>query len=124
MQTITLPYHIQDGDNIMKKELTISPSLLREPYSKESLFVIQIKGNSMEPKIQDDALVIADLSQRLTNHGDTFIVEYDKKLWIKEVKIEDDRCYFVSINPDYADLIYSADDVRVVAKALLSFTQL
>ena len=45
-------------------------------------------------------------------------------MWIKKAKIIDNKEYFVSINPDFAHLVYEKKDTRIIAKTILTFTNL
>jgi phage repressor protein C with HTH and peptisase S24 domain len=98
--------------------------LLKEPYSLESLFVIQVDGKSMQALINDKALVIADLSQKEFEDEKIFLVYKDNRMWIKKALIKENKELFVSINPDFAHLVYEKEDVRIIAKAVLTFTSL
>lgn len=121
MPLITLEYvDTLDADN-EKKVLNFSTSLLKEPVNKSSLFVIQVDGKSMQPVIKDRTLVVADLSQKELQDGGIYLVYYDNKMWIKQAKEKLSGMTLVSINEEYSHLVYKAEDVRVVAKAVLSF---
>lgn len=75
----------------------------------------------MQPAIKDRALVVADLSQKELKDGGVYLVYYDNKMWIKQAKEKLSGITLVSINEEYSHLVYKAEDVRVVAKAVLSF---
>ena len=124
MNTIKLEYHQEIDLKIVKKELEFSKDLLKQPYALESLFVIQVDGKSMQPHINDKALVVADLSQKEFEDEAIFLVYKDEKMWIKKAKIIDNEEYFVSINPDFSHLVYKKEETRIIAKALLTFTNL
>lgn len=124
MGIITLEYHQEINGKIIKKELSFSESLLTKNYKLESLFVIQVDGKSMEPRINDKALVVADLSQKEFKNEEIFLVYKDDKMWIKKAKTVDNQDFFISINPNFAHLIYKKEDSRIIAKALLTFTNL
>jgi phage repressor protein C with HTH and peptisase S24 domain len=119
---ITLDYvDTLDGDN-EKKVLQFSADLLPEPVNIGSLFVIKVDGESMQPVIQDRALVIADLSQATVEDKGIYLVYKDHRMWIKQAKQEDAGMTFVSINTAFSHLVYNETEVRVVAKAVLSFS--
>lgn len=64
MARITLEYvDVLDGKN-EKNILEFSTDLLKNPINEQSLFVSRVDGESMQPVIQDRALVVADLSQK------------------------------------------------------------
>lgn len=124
MNTIKLEYHQEIDLKIVKKELEFSKDLLKKTYALESLFVIQVDGKSMQPHINDKALVVADLSQKEFENKGIFLVYKDDKMWIKKALIIDEKEFFVSINPDFSHLVYKKEDSRIVAKAILTFTNL
>jgi hypothetical protein len=45
-------------------------------------------------------------------------------MWIKKASMIENKEYFVSMNQGYEHLIYASSEVRIVAKALLTFTAL
>jgi phage repressor protein C with HTH and peptisase S24 domain len=124
MDKITLEYHQDINGKIQKKELEFSKYLLKTTYTLESLFVIQVDGKSMEPFISDKALVIADLSQKKFENEKIFLIYKDNKMWIKKALIKENEELFVSINPDFVHLVYKKEDVRIIARAVLTFTSL
>lgn len=124
MNTIKLEYHQEIAGKIQKKELEFSKDLLKTPYNISSLFVIQVDGKSMQTLINDKALVVADLSQKEFEDEAIFLVYKDDRMWIKKAKIIDEKEYFVSINPDFSHLVYKKEETRIIAKALLTFTNL
>lgn len=124
MNTIKLEYHQEIAGKIQKKELEFSKELLQTSYNLTSLFVTQVDGKSMQPLIFHKALVVADLSQKEFEDEAIFLVYKDEKMWIKKAKIIDKEEYFVSINPDFSHLVYKKEETRIIAKALLTFTNL
>ena len=124
MNTIKLEYNQEINGKVEKKELEFSKDLLKSPYKLESLFVIQVDGKSMQPLINDKALVVADLSFKEFGNDGIFLVYKDNKMWIKKAKTIDNKEYFVSINPDFSHLIYKKEESRIIAKAILTFTSL
>jgi phage repressor protein C with HTH and peptisase S24 domain len=124
MNTIKLEYHQEINKKLEKKELLFSKDLLKHPYTLESLFVIQVDGKSMQPLINDKALVVADLSFKEFENDGIFLVYKDDRMWIKKAKIIDNKECFISINPDFAHLVYEKNDTRIIAKAMLTFTNL
>lgn len=122
MSLISLDYSEIINENVVDKKLEFSKYLLKEPYSLESLFVSKVEGKSMEPVINNESLVVADLKQNKFIDESIFLVYYENRMWIKKSKIIDGKEYFVSINKDYSHLVYKKDDVRIIAKVLLTFT--
>jgi phage repressor protein C with HTH and peptisase S24 domain len=118
---ITLEYtDIFDNNKI--KKLQFSKHLIKTPFNKKSLFAVIVDGKSMEPVISHQALIIADLSKKELEDEKIYLVYFDNKMWVKRYKIEDKT--FISINPKFTHLIYKQKDVHLVAKVLLTFTNL
>jgi phage repressor protein C with HTH and peptisase S24 domain len=124
MNTITLEYFEQKKDQFEKQELVFSSSLIKSSFELQSLFVIKVEGHSMEPLIQNNSLVVADLSQKEFEGNAIFLVYKNDRMWIKKAALIDNQKYFVSLNHGYEHLVYPLDEVRVVAKVLLTFTSL
>lgn len=123
MAVMTLEYvDVLDGRN-EKKVLTFSKSLLEAAVNEKSLFVVRVDGESMQPAIQDRALVVADLSQKNVQDQGIYLVQYENRMWIKQAKREEGKMTFVSINPAFSHLVYDAEQVRVVARVLLAFSR-
>lgn len=118
---IDLDYSEIVGDEVISRRLTFSSHLIKRDFRVESLFVSKVDGRSMEPLIDDRALVIADISQRDFSDGDIYLIYKDNAMWIKQAFVADGERFFISINPDYKHLQYRFDDCRVVATVLLSF---
>lgn len=124
MERISLDYtDLLDGQN-EKKVLEFSADLLPQDVNRDSLFVIRVDGASMEPKIRDRALVVADLSRRELEDGGVYLVYEGERLWIKQASNDEGCMRFISVNPAFAHLVYTEEQVRVVAKAVLSFNRL
>lgn len=125
MHIISLTY-IDTTQNNQEKTLSFSADLLKESYTESSLFVSKVNGQSMQPTIFHDALVVADLSNKQIQDEKIYLVNYENNMWIKQAQYDDatDSFTFNSINPDYAHLIYDQKAVYVIAKVLLTFTPL
>ena len=119
MENIKLEY-IDIFDDNKSKELLFSAFLIKETYTLNSLFALQVDGESMQPVINHKAVIVADLSNKKLIENGVYIVYYENKMWIKKYKNEE----FISINPDYSHLVYKKQSVHVVAKAILTFTNL
>ena len=83
--------------------------------------MIKVDGKSMQPVIGDRTLVVADLSQEIVEDKGIYLVYKEDKMWIKQAKKEARGMTFVSINEVFSHLVYEEINVRVVARAILSF---
>ena len=119
MNNIKLEYQDYFDEN-KNKSLEFSSDLIKEPYNLKSLMALKVDGKSMQPVINDKALVVADLSQKELLNASIYLVYKDNRMWIKKYDLENET--FVSINKDFAHLVYDLKDVHLVAKVLLTFT--
>lgn len=121
MDTITLDYTDVFDEN-KAKSLVFSKHLLNDTFIEKSLFALIVDGKSMEPVINDRAVVVADLSQKELINGKIYLVYYENKMWVK--KYDKNKNIFLSINPEFSHLVYEADSVHIVSRVLLTFTSL
>lgn len=76
----------------------------------------------MQPLIKDRAVIVMDLSQKKLIGEDIYVVHYESKMWVKKFSSKDGT--FVSINPDFTHLVYKKDEVNIVGKVIITFTNL
>ncbi len=105
-----------DGNPIDR--IAIPSRLLSFPASEA--FLVQAKGNSMAPRIEDGDLVIARRTNSVDN-GRVVVCVNDGEALIKKLQIEPDRCILVSANTEHA-AFSAASDFRIVGevKAVMS----
>lgn len=118
MQNIQLHY-TDIFDSNKQKELTFSKDLLPHKYGEKSLFALIVDGESMQPLIQNRAVVVCDLSLKELEDEAIYILYYGEKMWIKKYKQKDET--FISINPNYSHLVYKKEDIYLVGKVLADF---
>lgn len=123
MENIVLIYQDVFDEN-KEKTLEFSKYLLEEEVNKDSLFVLRVDGESMQPVINHKALVVADLSKKQLEDESIYIAYYENRLWIKKAVLKQKEFYLVSINKKFSHLVYKASEVHIVAKVLLTFTKL
>lgn len=121
MDTITLEYTDVFDEN-KSKELVFSKHLLKEGFGEDSLLAILVDGKSMEPVINDRAVIVADLSQKELEDDKIYLVYYENKMWVKSYEKKADT--FISINPSFSQLVYKRSEVHIVARVVLTFTNL
>lgn len=121
MDTITLEYTDVFDENKTKK-LSFSKHLIKQTFNENSLFSLIVDGKSMQPVIKDKAVIVVDLSQKELIDEAIYVLQYEGKMWVKRYDLEKES--FISINPDFSHLIYKKDEVYIIGKALLTFTNL
>ena len=111
-------------DNNKEKKLEFSENLLLSSYNVKSLFALKVDGESMQPVINDKALIVSDLSQKNIENESIYVVYNAGRMWVKKAIIDKNLTTFVSINKKFAHLIFNEKDTRVIGKVLLTFTNL
>ncbi len=93
----------------------------------ESLRILRVRGNSMEPELSDGDRIVVDVSRRLPATGETFVLWDGIGLVVKRVEVargdavDDDeppRLRLISANPDYAPYSCLARDAHILGKVL------
>lgn len=112
--------------NLQNQELQLSFSkhLLCKNTNEKSLFVMEIQGSSMEPLVLNKSLVILDLSKKELILDSLFLIALNNEVYIKKYIIKNKKEMFVSINESYKDMFFMKKDIRVIAKAVLTFSRL
>ena len=121
MSIINLEYTDVFDDKKIKK-LTFSKHLLNSHFKEESLFALLVDGKSMQPVINHKAVIVADLSNKELEDEKIYLLYYGNKMWVKKYSLKNKNFY--SINPDFSHLVYKEDEVHIVAKVLITFTNL
>jgi len=121
METISLEY-IDVFDENRSKDLVFSKHLIKEPFKESSLFANLVDGKSMQPLIKDRAVIVVDISNREFVDEGIYLLYYEQKMWVK--KYDMGKQIFYSINPEFSHLVYKQDEVHLVGKVLLTFTNL
>ncbi|TNJ40502.1 S24 family peptidase [Phaeobacter sp. B1627] len=89
-----------------------------------TLSVISVRGDSMEPDLNDGDLVLIDLANTDLADGKIYAVQYSGNLFVKRVQyIPGDTVRLVSRNAQYAPIEIKtpeADGVRVVGRVVAS----
>ena len=96
--------------------------MINKDFVQTSLFALLVDGKSMQPVINDRAVIVVDLSQKELLDNDIYVLHYEAKMWVK--KYDSKNQTFVSINSDFSHLVYKKDDVHTVGKVLITFTNL
>lgn len=119
MDLISLEYTDVFDDN-KTKEVVFSKSLLKKSFNEKSLMALLVDGKSMQPVINDRAVIVADLSQKELQDDAIYLVYYENRMWVKKYDLKSEE--FVSINSDFSHLVYKKDEIHLVAKVILTFT--
>ncbi len=109
-------------DNNKVKKLQFSKDLIKTSFKEASLFALLVDGKSMQPVINHQAVVVADLSNKTLEEDGVYLVYHDNKMWVKKYNLK--KQIFFSINPEFSHLVYKEEEIHLVAKVILTFTNL
>lgn len=108
-------------DGNPKDRIPIASRLLSFP--SEEAFLVEAKGDSMEPRIKEGDLVIAKRTQ-VPDNGDTVVCVYKGDAIIKQFFKKDGHIILQSENNQYAPIVAGKDEVRVegVVKGVIQYS--
>jgi len=78
--------------------------------------ILQVFGESMEPDIKEGSLVFVDKSKKDISTKGTYIVRVKDEIYIKIIKLENDKVILKSKNPLFDDILYSIDEVDIIGR--------
>lgn len=73
--------------------------ILRNGFNRENLMAIRVKGESMEPTLYEDDLVIINLADKRMVDGQVYAINYEGEAVIKRLVREGGQWYLYSDNP-------------------------
>lgn len=84
----------------------------------DKALLVEVSGDSMEPKLQDGDLVLIDMSKREIINGKAYVVRVDNQLVVKYVHLlPGDKCQLISENSIYPPInIDSFDQIEVLGR--------
>lgn len=121
-----IPAHCGRGEALFAEERVIKriPISTKEFGVSANAFLVQARGNSMEPKIHDGDYVLGQAQKDISYQGQTAIVIHNETPKIKRVNKIGKRYVLGSLNPEYPDqLVLTRDRLRIVGvvKGILHF---
>lgn len=84
--------------------------------------IIKVFGESMNPLIKDNSLIFIDTSIKDIKDKNTYVVNINGEIFIKQIIIKKDYYYLKSINLDYEDI--KVKDLVVIGKVTGVFNKI
>lgn len=112
-----MPAHCGKGEPLFMEERVIKriPISTKEFGVNANAFLVQAKGDSMEPKIHHGDYVLGQAQYELGYQGQTAIVVHNDVPKIKRINKVGKRYILVSLNPSYPDqLVLTRDRFKIV----------
>lgn len=101
--------------------MAFDPRYLREIDASKELSIVRVKGESMEPTLVDNDIVLVDHSKRSLNWDGLFVLRYGDATQVKRIgrSGKRDHVTILSDNRDlYPPVEAAVEDVDVVGKVL------
>ncbi|WP_165775075.1 S24 family peptidase [Mameliella alba] len=103
--------------------LAFPPAYLKRLTSSSpgNLAIISVKGESMEPTLLDDDIVLLDASKTNLSYDGLFVLRFDDALHVKRVGRAPKKGHvtIISDNKDlYPPMLMSSDEIEAVGKVL------
>lgn len=111
------------GEEAEVYSLAFPPSYLKRLTSSSpaNLAIISVKGESMEPTLVDDDIVLLDTSKTNLSYDGLFVLRFDDALHVKRVGRAPKRGHvtIISDNKDlYPPMLMSVEEIDAVGKVL------
>ncbi|MBR8701636.1 LexA repressor [Fusobacterium sp. DD29] len=82
----------------------------------ESIFAINVKGDSMEPTIKDQSIILCKQNGEIRD-GDVAAFLVNGESYVKRIKVNSNFIALLSDNPNYQPIyVYPDDEFRVIGK--------
>lgn len=109
-----------EDDNIEFSYIKLNKETLEKlGYSSSNgLEAIKVVGDSMYPTLKDKELILIDKNKNKHNSSSVFLVNTTSGLFVKRLKINDDKIDLISDNKEYSNLTLCADEVTIIGKVL------
>lgn len=109
-----------EDDNIEFSYIKLNKETLEKlGYSSSNgLEAIKVVGDSMYPTLKDKELILIDKNKNKHNSNSVFLINTTSGLFVKRLKINDDKIDLISDNKEYSNLTLCADEVTIIGKVL------
>jgi DNA polymerase V len=106
------------AEDYIEGRIDLNRELIKHPLAT---FYIRVKGDSMEPDIPSNALLMVDRMEKVQN-GDIVVARLDEELCVKVLRILDNGdIWLCSVNESYKPFpICEEDDFEVWGKVIYS----
>lgn len=86
----------------------------------KNLAIISVKGDSMEPILKDDDIVMVDVSKRNVGYDGMFVLRHFDVIKVKRLRLSPDRqtITLVSNNPNYQPEDWPVEDIEIIGRVI------
>lgn len=114
------PHGLMIEDNVIDR-IPIASSLLK--FSSSDAFIVEARGDSMQPKIHSGDIVIGK-KQNFAENNDIVICSYNDEVMIKQIRKTDNGFFLYSFNHEkYIPRLVEIEDLRIegIVKNILHY---
>lgn len=86
------------------------PLIISNPYDVDNTICINVRGDSMYPKIEDGDTIVVRKQDTLQN-GEIGVIRFGDEFFVKRVEFEKNALRLISINPEYAPRLIKGSDL-------------
>lgn len=86
--------------------------------NSNTLEAIKVVGDSMYPTLKEKELILIDKSQNKYNSSSAFLVNTTSGLFVKRLKINDDKVDLISDNKEYPNFTLCLNEVTILGRVL------
>lgn len=87
-------------------------------YTKDDFFFLRIKGDSMEPTIGDNDLVLIRRQPTVDNNEIAAVLYNYEDATVKRIMVAEDKIILSSDNKAYQPIVYNASECCIIGKVL------
>lgn len=111
------------GNGIIAEEDIVGYETVESKYGTDEYFCLQVKGNSMSPKIDSGDIVLVKKQNAVENGELAIVIVDDEEGMIKKIEYGDDYIKLVSFNLYYHERIFEKTEmgrVKIIGKVIES----
>lgn len=91
--------------------------------NQDELFALKIKGNSMQPYINNGDIVICRRQSEVNNNEIAIVLVGSEEATCKRVHVQENGVMLISVNPEYEPMFFTPEAIRnepveIIAKVL------
>ena len=112
-----------ETSDYLGKEYSFRRDFLTRKGNPKDMVLMRVSGDSMQPEIMDNDVVLIDQSKIDIQQGKMFAVGFEDCIYLKRIDLLPGQVVLTSTNKDYAPVIIDLNDdttniFRVIGKVL------
>lgn len=92
--------------------------IVRSKLNPDALIAIQVRGQSMEPLMFEDDVIVIDPTDKTLVHRELYALNFDGDCCVKQMIKRNGEWYLHSINPDFGPINARSGDISVIGRVV------